>query len=683
MSVEIKIIWYDNNTAEYESAKKLEEMFANFFHKEERQKINGKIIIQSNITLIGQEVRDIDLIVLWKFDYEYPILKLNSYAKEQLPIDQDIAMWWYRIDKKKKERNIYLKDFCVIIETKAQIEEQIEVLWIDKRLIVKYRWKKHDATEQSEKQKYSFKNYLESIWVESPYISNFIRLTSINKDSYIKIFEEKWQNIFPSTFSIKNFFEYIANSSEYLYPRFPVWSNYWYLWSRNKDIEKTSKLLRKFEEIKKVLGNITINTMNNISKPLLEDQEYAKQIWSKLLIIQWRAWTWKTVKLMRMAYDLAKNRGERCLILTYNHALVWELRRNLTFLRMPDWIENPTVSISTLHKFFYDILLWFGIIANNIHFLSQYKKNLIDLVQKISTFNNQKNNIQNMMISKYYHWLWYDYIFVDEAQDREEEEKETIIKLFWVENIIIADWFDQLVRSDKKCLREKQLSINQFYKKPPERKCLRMKSNLVNFANNFSKKFDVQWFVESTQELNGWKVIIINWEYDFTIHNNELKKLQKNWWVPYNFLFLCPPSLVQKHDGHMSFKNKETFEKNGLKIRDWTDQNTRTEYAIETDQYRILQYDSCRGIEWRSVVCLELDSFYKYKYDNLKLKQETNLNLLSDEEKRNIHATLWTLIALTRPMDTTIITIKDPNSDFSKKLLELADNLDYVETYGF
>ena len=70
--------------------------------------------------------------------------------------------------------------------------------------------------------------------------------------------------------------------------------------------------------------------------------------------------------------------------------------------------------------------------------------------------------------------------------------------------------------------------------------------------------------------------------------------------------------------------------------------------------------ESCRGLEGWVTVCLELDEFVKYKHDSFK-DDSQNLELALDslEQKQQKNVNQWSLIPLTRAIDTLVITIKD------------------------
>ena len=103
------------------------------------------------------------------------------------------------------------------------------------------------------------------------------------------------------------------------------------------------------------------------------------------------------------------------------------------------------------------------------------------------------------------------------------------------------------------------------------------------------------------------------------------------------------------------------------------DENTESNYDEEdeptTDTYRSIFYESCRGLEAWSVVCLDLDLFYQRKYDEeLAASYLSDDLFLSEEERRSKYAATWVLMALTRPIDTLYIHVNDKNSIFGQIL---------------
>ncbi len=158
--------------------------------------------------------------------------------------------------------------------------------------------------------------------------------------------------------------------------------------------------------------------------------------------------------------------------------------------------------------------------------------------------------------------------------------------------------------------------------------------------------------------------------------------------VAYDMLFLAPPNLVKRtkvkdksgvEKEKSEFVLLDNFKKMDINLWDGTSTDIRTEYPVDPKQHRVLQYDSCRGLEGWIVTCLNFDDFFQYKFDTfVEDTSENTLALESLNDKRLKFAYIWTLIPLTRAIDTLVITLRNKNSIFSQKLKELSQDFDFI-----
>ena len=112
---------------------------------------------------------------------------------------------------------------------------------------------------------------------------------------------------------------------------------------------------------------------------------------------------------------------------------------------------------------------------------------------------------------------------------------------------------------------------------------------------------------------------------------------------------------------------------------------TRDTYPTKLEQLRIVQYDSCRGLEGWTVVNFELDSFYDYKLrQSESVVDRQAVQVIFTEEEARLRAARWLMIPLTRAMDTLVIHIKQSHSAV-KDALEVAaqKHADFIEWYRF
>ena len=93
----------------------------------------------------------------------------------------------------------------------------------------------------------------------------------------------------------------------------------------------------------------------------------------------------------------------------------------------------------------------------------------------------------------------------------------------------------------------------------------------------------------------------------------------------------------------------------------------------------MLQYDSARGLEGWTVVCMGFDEFIKEKDSEYVEGEIDSLLLESPEEHKKKYIYNWVMIPLTRAIDTLIITLNDCESDVGRMLRSIADeNPDFI-----
>ena len=695
MSVAIRIKG-NKETSEYQDALTLKQYFDNAFSKIE---ISGEILIVSNATLFGQEVKDVDLIVIGSFE-KYSC-KVKSKAISKIENEEK--------ELELKERLVFVNDFCFVIETKKHRAEDIQLNGLN--LLVRYNDKFSDATTQSEKQKYSLKNFFKDRLKVVPYICNFIWFRNVAWESLKDLIGKNENaltkhNLLPSTFSFPFLIQLACvqrapfNPFEKDKKQLKGYASFSSL-KRNEDFDydQMESIFDLFEKVKTGMGFLTRRKIEQITSKLLSKQDYAQAIGTKLVVIAGRAGTGKTIKLLRVACDLAFTKGARSLILTYNHALVSDIKRTLALVEIPDGVDEYTVSISTLHKFFYELLIGFGIVKNELNpeadvnfipdYLRNYKKYLEELYDFIEEGLIQEKEIQELMQNRHDKVAW-DFILIDEAQDWGEMEKSVIFKIFGHDKVIIADGVDQLIRTQLKCNWTRGLRPESGFKRTSENKGLRQEINLVSFINAYAKEVGVAWEMEPKQELIGGKVIISTRGYYKELHDKEFYACKEKQNSAYEMMFLVPPKLVaksteeNKYGEEVIFKKfalADEFKKMGIEVWDGTRTDLRTQYPVELNQHRLLQYESCRGLEGWTVVCLELDEFIRYRMETFKEeKTDEIIGLETFEEKRDRFVYLWSIIPLTRAIETLIITVHNKESKIGKALRKVYEsNPDFVQ----
>ena len=242
--------------------------------------------------------------------------------------------------------------------------------------------------------------------------------------------------------------------------------------------------------------------------------------------------------------------------------------------------------------------------------------------------------------------------------------------------IIVADGGLQFVRNIDICdwsmVRERN-NIKLKY-------CLRQKENLISFLNAFTKKFDILGGkILSNNNMLGGKVVITKSDNLISVCIDEMDKLKKAGNIAYDMLYLVPYSLVKKEYGNSFFKQKSQFEENGIMVWDGTSSVNRDTYSIYNDAVRVLQYESSRGLEGWTVVCVDFDTFISEKYSQYIEGTTESLLLESPEERKRKYIYNWMMMPLTRAIDTLVITLKDEYSEIGLLLKEISEeNSDIV-----
>ena len=124
---------------------------------------------------------------------------------------------------------------------------------------------------------------------------------------------------------------------------------------------------------------------------------------------------------------------------------------------------------------------------------------------------------------------------------------------------------------------------------------------------------------------------------------------------------------------NIHFFLKGQYEKEDVYIWDGTNDRNRDEYSVDMEEIRVLQYESSRGLEGWTVVCLDFDTFIKSKESSYIEEGVEALLLETPAERKRKFLHNWALIPLTRAIDTLVITINDVDSSTGKLLKAISD----------
>ena len=308
---------------------------------------------------------------------------------------------------------------------------------------------------------------------------------------------------------------------------------------------------------------------------------------------------------------------------------------------------------------------------------------------------------------------WSGIILVDEAQDCQLYEKALLLELNGSDNTVIATGgASQLIRTPvpnnwSVCLG-KRLSHKIIKLRDAGRKEIshRQKGNVVKFINMFSKQYGIDSTLFVSDDMNDEGRVLIDCRTSANIPIDTINAIYlsgKDYGCSNyeNLLFLFPHNYVERGnslwveddvvidtfgfiDIRPSFGNRQLSQlkfPEYLNIVDGT-VNDKRNIQIGQNSTRCILYESCRGIESWNVICIDFDNFYNEKLMSRDSEDYANQNkdlFVSVNELRAKYAAIWCYMAMTRAIDTLYIKLSNPYSHFSKSLIDIANQLGFIE----
>lgn len=607
------------------------------------------------LKLYGHSIEDIDLFVVGHFSE---------------PREFDIEYKFYPRDGEPfVPRRASLRNFVLVIEEKSH--DATGVKFDDKVASVKYPRGWQCVTEKTRAQVFEIKKYLARNGVPNIYVQDLIFFSGLRETDLPK----RPHNCIGIDASFERILNVLGQVSS------PINNNRKVTLSFGSDdvfdsiLSPDCTLLQTLEPTP-----LDRRRMDRIIKSALPET-WLDDLTEKQIVIRGRGGVGKTVILLQMAYRAYDRNRMRSLVLTYNKALVADMRRTMALLGVPRQLEKGGISIDTVHAFIGHLMQELGIIKTYDDFLKRYnehKKNLLDYIRSGAV---SQEDLERVVQDRADGLAW-DVIFVDEGQDWPSDEIDILRAVYQPEHIVVADGVDQYIRES---IADWSSGLAQDKQRPRRlRRCLRMKANLAHFVADCADAFGLQnWDLEANPDANGGRVIVI--EGDMTGETAFLDKVFAeaaglgNY--PVDLLACVPPSLViHTDDGGYSIPGR-TIQQNGGLVWDGTSSDVREHYPTDRNALRIVQYDSCRGLEGWTVINYAFDDFYEYKYQQW-LSEPKDIGGLFDtkEELAAAFAAQWAMIPFTRAMDTLIINVSNRPSQIREVLRKVyAQRSDFMD----
>jgi hypothetical protein len=679
MAVEIKIlgnkVLSGIGSEEWGAAVLLENIFKNEFKN--KNEINGTILIKPNFKAVGEDPEDIDIVVWINLEnYFYSVFCPHKYFNEETQQYEIVS------DKTKKEINF--KSMLINIELKSHNDSAVVIT--TNNIFVDYKGKKSSAYDQNTKQKYSLKNFISksqpNLKDKNIYITNLIWLPNFagnlgwgqtnlkniilgNNLDFKKIIEVAFAKNPPTT---------TKNSRLYFQSAVDVRN---LVSNLNLDLENVFTYYDRKVVVQQ--GDLSRKKLEKIIQKQLDGlyKEAYESIGSKSLIIYGVPGSGKTLILLRFSYFLAIEKGYRSLILTYNKALIADVNRLSRLAGFKDDPSSASIGTSTCLKLMRKLFIEFGIYKEEptnltnierqnyykINFTNKYGSLLSELLELIEVASSKDIEELKANLPE----LNYQYVFIDESQDWYPQERDILYAIYGIDNCIVSYGSHQLLRNNKSLDWSKgtssvyRLTLNISY---------RQKTNLCHFIKDVSSRIDFDDAIVVNDKIPGGHVKIYNRElnlYDYRFLHNYCVNECKN--AAYDILLL-----VNSND-----TLHKTLKHNDITIHDGTIEKNKGITPIDMDACRVFNYQSCRGLEGWVVISNNLDVFLDDIEKTIIVAEEG----LSLQETKDKVFSQWLYMILSRPIDTLVITLKNPKSKYAKLLNEVAnDHADYCEIYN-
>lgn len=612
--------------------------------------VKHDVVIIAGAKCHGQAVRDLDLVLIARFNPEITFHPFLAFAD------------WRDPTILRKPDQVLVRSLCCVIEVKEHSPENVR--FVGTSVNVRYAgisdW--HSASEQNEKQLYSLKNYLEHQGIRAPWLTPLLWLRNVPNTAL----PPRPHSILPA----QNTWQLMLNVTCQLHPPH-VESGNWVIDDLGSDVRNVQRII---DLLTKVIEPTRLDRqrVERLSKSNADLATLQNDIGRKLIILRGRGGTGKTTRLLQLAKQLSDERASRILLLTYNKALKADLERLLEICGIKPDAPISAINPQTAHGFFFSVLRGLGILhVEYKSFLENYSSLKAEALTYLNSGAVTTDDI-NRLTSMHQAIFRWDFVMVDEGQDWPQDERQLLLRLFQPGHLIIADGVDQLVRGTLNADWREGLQPSQ-YRVEPLRQCLRMKASIARFVTTFAQALGLtyaEW--QPHEQMPGGRVIVLAKPYlnDRTLHDRLITENTTDGNKPIDMLFCAPSVFNLNPDSGRQSIVASTFTQWGYEVWDGISQDTRDSFPTDAQQLRVISYDSCRGLEGWIVVHLSLDKFYRHKLDlaHQEGNQTPSTFAMDRDSSARQRAAQWTMIPLTRAIDTLVVQVDDLNSEVGRAL---------------
>ena len=643
---------------EYAAAKRLERRMLDLWPDLARSRTDT-VRIFVGLKMHGQKLEDLDLVVIGSFE---------------TPRDFDPEWKFYSRDGEAfTPRSARVRNFALVIEVKSH--DASGVRFENAAAFVRYARNGAESwecvTEKNRTQMFEFKRWLDRFGLDQVHVQNLVLFTGLKE----RDLPPRPNVCIASDTSFERLLNVLGQVAGPREPDKRVTLSYGNEEAFTRLLAPTSPLFATLEP-----SPLDRRRMDIIAKAALPEA-WLEDLGERQVLLKGRGGVGKTVILLQMAYRAFDQAGQRSLVLTFNKALVADMRRTMSLLGVPRDIEKGAVAIETVHGFIGRLMLKLGVIDGYEGFLEDYEAHKVTLLDYMRSGTVTAEDLGEMMRADATEFDW-DLLLVDEGQDWPGDEIAILNAVYGPTRLVVSDGVDQYVRDSvadwTSGLRKGDSKTRRL------RKCLRMKANVASFVADVAMCLGLEdWDLEPNADAGGGRVII--YDGDLSTQPDRIAGLvgeaRKLGNFPVDMLACVPPgSLVRAAHG-LGCRAAEAYSSVGGKVWDGTARDVREAYPTDREELRFVQYDSCRGLEGWSVVNYDLDQLWDYKARQWETEGHDHDPLIETrEEAAARHAARWVMIPLTRAMDTLVIGLGTAPGPLRGVLRRVADwHPDFVE----
>ncbi|MET3414546.1 RNA helicase [Methylobacterium sp. 1030] len=643
---------------EYEAAKRLERRLLDLWPDIAQSKADV-VRIFVGLKMHGQKMEDLDLVVIGffaearSFDVEW-----KFYPRDGEPFTPKAAR---------------VRNFALVIEVKSHDAKGVR--FENTAAFVKYT-RNGDAswqcvTEKNRSQMFEFKKWLDRFGLDNVHVQNLVLFTGLKE----RDLPRRPHVCIASDTSFERILNVLGQVSGIREKDRKVTLSY-------GAEEAFARLLAPNSPLFETIAPTPLDRrrMDLIAKSALQDA-WLEDLGERQILLKGRGGVGKTVILLQMAYRAFDQSGQRSLVLTFNKALVADMRRTMSLLGVPRSVERGGVAIETVHGFIRQLMLKLGVIDCREGFLDGYETHKSTLLHYLLSGTVTGDDLAETIRSDATQFDW-DLVFVDEGQDWPGDEIAILNAVYGPKRLVVSDGVDQYVRNS---VADWTSSLSKGESKVrPLKKCLRMKANIASFVADVAAGLGLDdWDLEPNVDAAGGRVIVF--EGDLAAEPARIAALVEEARelgnFPVDLLACVPPGLVVKTAQGPENEAAAAYVEHGGRVWDGTAADVREHYPIDRDELRFVQYDSCRGLEGWTTINYDLDQLWDYKASQWLSEKHTHDPLLETrEEAAARHAARWIMIPLTRAIDTLVIGIGANPGPLRDVLRKVADRReDFVE----